>query len=257
MAVRYIRSGDVSLALETRGHGPRGLLFAHGWISSRRMWYELAAHLDETAFTLHLLDFRGCGTSDRPAEGHDLAGYASDLRAALDSIAGPVTLIGHSMGGKVAQFVALERPANVRDLVLVAPGTAAAHATSPGHRATAFAAFGSRVRIARFVRGAMRHDVAPHVFERLVDDALLAQREHWFGWYDDGRGADFSAELHRLELPTVIVAGDNDPLAPARLLRREVADRIPGALFVTFKGCGHNLPVEAPAPLAQLLGRLL
>src|SRR4051812_8102529 len=95
----------VHLCLETLGSGSTHLLFAHGWMSSKRMWYEVPSYLDLQKYTVHLLDFRGSGQSDRPLEGHDLQGYASDLRSALREIAQPLILIGHSAGGKISQFV--------------------------------------------------------------------------------------------------------------------------------------------------------
>ncbi len=253
--LRFIASGDVALALESRGSGPRALVFAHGWISSRRMWYDVVERLDPARFSAHLLDFRGTGHSDRPLQGHDLEGYACDLRAVLAEV-GPATLVGHSMGGKVAQYLAAGGMPQVERLVLVAPGSARAAGPSPRHRALAEAAFGSRARIERFQRGAMTRAVAPAVLERLVDDALVAQREHWFGWYDAGRGADFSAQVGRIAVPTVVVAGEHDPLAPPARLRRHVVEQIPGALLVTLRNAGHNLPVEAAQEVAGIIARL-
>ena len=253
--IRFVENGDVTLAVEVRGHGPRALLFAHGWISGRRMWYEVADRLDPARFTAHLMDFRGAGLSDRPLEGHDLDGYASDLRAALDAV-GPAVVVAHSMGGKIAQYVATERPANLERLVLIAPGTARAYAMNPKHRALAEAAFGSRKRIERFQRAAMTREVAPEVMERIVSDALLSQREAWFGWYDKGRTADFADRLDRIATKTVVVAGENDPLAPPQRVKRDVVDRIEGALFVNVRRAGHNLPVETPDEVAGVIERV-
>ncbi len=254
--MRYIDNGGVSLALETRGAGPHRLLFAHGWISSRRMFYEVTARLDPAQYTSYLLDFRGAGLSDRPAQGHDLFGYASDLRAAIDAVGGTVDLIAHSMGGKVAQYVAIEPPTHLRRLVLVAPGTARAYASSSRHRALAEAAFGSRVRIEQFQRAAMIRDIAPDAMERLIDDALVAQRESWFGWYDRGRAIDFSDRVGGIALPTIVVAGSRDPLTSTARLRRDVAGAIPGAVFVSLRDVGHNIPVEVPTELAGIIERL-
>jgi len=254
--VRYIDNGGVSLALETRGSGRRRLLFAHGWISSRRIFYDVVTRLDPTDYTSHLLDFRGAGLSDRPAEGHDLFGYAADLRAALDAAGGPIDLIAHSMGGKVAQYVALDPPPNLSRLILIAPGTARAYVTSVRHRALAEAAFGSRVRIERFQRAAMVRDIAPDAMERLIDDALVAQREAWFGWYDRGRAVDFATRLHEIKIPTIVIAGNRDPLAPLARLRRDVASTIGGAVFITLRDVGHNAPVEVPAEIAGIIERL-
>lgn len=253
--IRFVENRDVTLALEARGHGPRALLFAHGWISGRRMWYDVVERLDPARFTAHLLDFRGAGLSDRPLEGHDLDGYASDLRAALEAV-GPAVVVAHSMGGKVAQCVATERPANLEKLVLIAPGTARAYAMNPKHRALAEAAFGSRRRIERFQRAAMAREVAPEAMERIVSDALLSQREAWFGWYDKGRTADFSERLDRIAVKTVVVAGENDPLAPPARVKRDVVDPIDGALFVNLRRAGHNLPVETPDEIAGVIERV-
>ncbi len=254
--MRYLSNDGISLALESRGSGPRHVLFAHGWISSRRMFYDVVAKLDPAAITAHLLDFRGCGLSDRATEGHDLAGYASDLRTAIDANAGPVELVAHSMGGKVAQFVALDPPEHLARLVLVAPGSSRAATPRPAHRALAEEAFGSRVRIDRFLRAAMTREIAPNALSHLIDDALLASREAWFAWYDRGRLEDFSRRVGAISLPTIVVAGERDPLVPPQRLRRDVAGAIPGAVLVTLKNVGHNIPVELPSELATLIARL-
>jgi pimeloyl-ACP methyl ester carboxylesterase len=242
------------LALEQRGSGSRALLFAHGWISGRRMWYDVVDRLEPGRFTAHLLDFRGAGLSDRPADGHDLDGYASDLRAALAEV-GPAVVVAHSMGAKVAQYVATESAAAIDKLILVAPGSARAYREAPKQRALAEAAYGSRERIERFQRAAMTRIPEPEVMERIVDDALIAQREHWFGWFDRGRAADFADRLDQITVPTLVVAGEKDPLAPPVRVRRDVVEPIAGALMVNLHNAGHNLPVESPVELAQIVTR--
>ncbi len=253
--VRYLNNDGVALALETRGVGRRHLVFAHGWISSRRMFYDVVDRLDPETFTAHLLDFRGAGWSDRPVDGHDVAGYASDLRAAILDAGRRVTLIAHSMGGKIAQFVALDPPPNLERLVLVAPGTAKAMPQNERHRALAIETFGARARIDRFQRAAMVREIAPTSMERLIDDALIASREAWFGWYERGRGEDFFDRIGSIGVPTTVVAGELDTLAPPARLRRDVAGAIPGATFVMLRNVGHNIPVEMPAELAAIIER--
>ncbi len=256
MTLSYTKNGAVSLALETRGHGPSALVFAHGWISGRRMWYDVVERLDPARFTSYLLDFRGAGLSDRPPRAdHEFTDYANDLRAAIAATGRRVTVVGHSMGGKVAQFVALAPPDAVERLVLIAPGSPNAIAIEEKHRALATAAYGSREKIERFQRGAMAKTVAPETMARLVDDALVAQRETWEGWYESGRAIDFSAEMEAIALPTFILAGERDPLASPARVKRDVADRIRGSAFLTLKGVGHNMPVEAAGEIAMLLER--
>jgi 3-oxoadipate enol-lactonase len=251
----FIQNGSLRLSCERRGVGERHVLFVHGWISSRRMWYDVAERLDPQRFTLRLLDFRGCGRSDRPLEGHDLEGYASDLRAALATIDAPVTLVAHSMGGRLAQYIAAERPANLQRLILVATGTAHASRLAPQHRALTLETYGSRERIERFQRAAMQREPAPEAIERILDDALIASYEHWIGWYDRGRASDFSERLASITVPTLAIAGSNDPLAPPSRIKREVSAAIDGALFVQLRDAGHNLPIETPDDIADAIRR--
>lgn len=251
--VEFIDNGGVQLCIEHRGNGPRHILFLHGWISARRMWYDVADRLDGERFTMHLLDFRGNGSSDRPREGHDLLGYASDARAALEHIAAPTAIAGHSMGGKVAQFLASDRPQFLEKLLLVAPGTASGGRASQHHRSKALDTYGSRKRIEAFQRAAMARTVESRVMERLVDDALVSQWEHWCGWYDRGRFSEFIERLQKIDVPVLCIGGAKDPLVPPSRLKRDVAQAIPGCLLVTLRDAGHNLPVETPAEIAHAI----
>ena len=220
------------------------------------MWYDVVDRLDPLETTASLFDFRGAGLSDRPLDGHDLTGYASDLRCAIASIASPIEVVAHSMGAKVAQYVALDPPPNLHRLILIAPGSARAARPNERHRAEADAAFGRRTRIAAFQRTAMVREPSAETMERLIEDALIVQREAWYGWYERGRTADFIDRVPSIRVPTIAVAGDRDPLAPPLRVHHDVVERIPRARLVTFHEIGHNLPVEAPDELAGLLRQI-
>jgi len=221
------------------------------------MWDAAIAKLDLRRYTIHRFDARGCGRSDRPADGHSLDGYAADYEAILAHIAVPVTVIAHSMGGRIAQYLAARAHPLIERMLLVAPGSARGSRGNQRHRALALDAFGSRKRIARFVAGAMRRSVDATTREVLIDDALIASREHWFGWYDAGRALDFRDELGGIAVPTLVLAGASDPLATLPRLRTDVANRIAGSLFVVLRDCGHNVPIEAPAELAGAIDRFV
>lgn len=253
----YIDNKGVKLCLERRGSGPVPLLFVHGWISSRRMWYEVAERVDPERCTMYLLDLKGFGLSDRPAGGQHLYGYVDDLFAAIDAIEAPVNIIAHSMGGRIAQLAAVESPERIARMILVAPGAARGTKASKRRAELAMNAFGSRDRIEAFQRAAMSVAVAPEIMERLVNDALVAQREAWFGDPEHRQPIDFTDRLATIKAPVLCLAGAKDPLAPPLRVKSDVAAHIPGALLVTLRNVGHNLPVEAPGDVASAIERFL
>jgi len=218
------------------------------------MWYDVVDRLDVANFTVDLVDFRGCGRSVRPEAGHYLGGYASDLRAALASVPGPAAIVAHSMGGRIAQFIATERPGNLRRMILVAPGVAAASRLNEKQRALALSAFGSREKIERFQRAAMGGNVEGESMARIVDDALVCQREVWF-MAPGGRTVDFSSRRAQIGVPVLAIAAEKDPLAPPSRVKRDVASAIPGCVFLMLRHAGHNLPVEAPDEIAGAVDR--
>ena len=56
-------------------------------------------------------------------------------------------------------------------------------------------------------------------------------------------------------MATLAIAGDGDPLAPPSRIKRDVAEAIPGCLFVVLRGAGHNIPVERPTEVAEAVER--
>ncbi len=219
------------------------------------MWYDVVERMDPDAFTVHMLDFRGCGTSDRPMDGHTLTEYTWDARTALAWVDRPVVIVAHSMGGKVAQYLAAMRPDNLRGLLLAAPGTGHGGRRSERLRAIAMESYGSRVQIDKFQRSAMGVEWHEETMMRIIDDALIAQREHWIGWFDHGRFVDFRERLSNIAVPTLCIGGARDPLLPPTRLKTEVVQSIPDAIGVTLKHAGHNLPVEAPDEMTQAIVR--
>jgi pimeloyl-ACP methyl ester carboxylesterase len=153
----------------------------------------------------------------------------------------------------VAQYLAGDRPSNLAKLLLVAPGTASGGRPSERHRAAALDTYGSRRKIEAFQRAAMSRPLESSVMDRIVEDALVSQREHWYGWYDNGRFAEFMDRLRNIDVPALCIGGAKDPLVPPSRLKRDVAQAIANCLLVTLRDAGHNLPVETPAEIAQAI----
>ena len=100
-----IRNGDLRLAASVYGpFGAPDILCLHGISSSRDTWEEMVRRLEDR-YRVWTIDFRGHGHSDR-ADSYLLADYVTDATAALDYIGRPTIVVGHSLGGTTAVYLA-------------------------------------------------------------------------------------------------------------------------------------------------------
>src|SRR5271156_4877649 len=116
-----IRVGKVEIYAEEQGMGGPTLVFLHYWGGSRRTWSEVIGRLSDR-FRCVAVDLRGWGKSDHHAEDYSLSSQADDVEGVINALnLKDFILVGHSMGGKIAQILADRRPDGLRAVVLVAP----------------------------------------------------------------------------------------------------------------------------------------
>jgi pimeloyl-ACP methyl ester carboxylesterase len=202
------------------------------------------------------VDLRGWSRSNRLPGPYTLRRLADDTLAVIaDAGLGEYVLVGHSMGAKVAQLVAATRPSGLRRLVLVgpAPGKPAAEVTA-GYREALSHAYDSDESVA---------DARDHVLtatglpapikERIVSDSRSGAPEARVEWPLRGIAEDITADARLIDVPSLVVAGENDRVEPARVVRDNLLPYLSDAEFVVLPGTGHLIPLEAPAALAKLL----
>ena len=117
----FIQTPNLRIHYRVAGTGNVPLLLLHGNFGSWRWWQPLLQQVP-AGYRAYVPDLRGCGDSERPGYGHNIETLAADAQAftkALDFI--PEHIVGHSLGAAVALQLALEQPAQVRSLILVAP----------------------------------------------------------------------------------------------------------------------------------------
>ncbi|MFV2195149.1 alpha/beta fold hydrolase [Nocardiopsis sp. LOL_012] len=220
------------------------LLLVHGQSLDRTMWDGVAEELADR-YRVVRVDLRGTGESDAPVEAPYSTGLlAGDVLAVLDHAGlGRAHVYGFSMGGRVAQVLAATAPERVGALVLgaTAPG-GAREAERPAEAARALRqGAGSGFTGLLYTPGwAAEHPEAVAVM--VPRNPPRARRRH----YEASLAHDAWDLLPRIQAPTLVLHGGDDPLTPvvnARLL----ADRIPGARLRVFPGARHGYLHEARA----------
>ena len=255
-------------AAGTRGAG-EPVVFLHGFPTSGHLWNEVVAQMP-AGHRIVVVDLLGYGRSDPPGpRSLSLRAHANRVVGLLDALGiSSACIVGHDVGGGIAQSLAVHWPERVSRLALV--------------DSVAFTGWPARdVRIARallpLVRRLPTNWLLPIVradLERGYSDASRAG--HSIDKYqrpfnsDEGRTVflthlasldsretqELAARLNEIAVPTAIVWGADDPFLPLALGRR-LAASIPGATFDVINDARHFTPEDSPREVAQILGGLL
>jgi pimeloyl-ACP methyl ester carboxylesterase len=238
---------------------PRDIVLLHGWPNSGRVWEAFAERMERAApFRLFAPTFRGFGDSDHPDDGYTCTRFAEDVIEILGELKLPrYALIGHSMGGKIAQLVAARGPERLAALALFCPVPLIASPVPEEKKATQRAIYGDAAKTRELLTGMSARPLSDEKLAPLVEDGLRASQKAWNGWIDPMREEDFTDELARIAVPTIVYHGAKDPLRTEQDMRSKVVERIPGAQLETLPHDGHLPHIEEPAALALLLVNFL
>ena len=255
-------------AAGSRGAG-EPIVLIHGFPTSGHLWNGVVPLLP-AGHRVVVLDLLGFGRSDRPVAGTmDLRSHADRLIAVLDALGiNFACVVGHDLGGGIAQIAAVRQPHRVSRLGLV--------------DSVAFDAWPTRdVKIARAMLPLTRHLPPSWIHTIVRADLLRGYEDHEKGVHDvdlylrpfldtDGRDAlmahllaldcaDTAAIAPRLKdivSPTAIIWGERDPFLPASLGERLRA-AIPKSTLTVIPNARHFTPHEAASAVAHEIGLLL
>jgi len=258
---RVIEIDGGAVAVDEAGAGGRPLLLVHGFTGAR---IDFADHLDALAdagWWVVAPDLRGHGESFQPAEesAYDLDAFAADVWALVDALGWErLVLLGHSMGGMIAQVAALARPEALDGLVLMDT------THGPLDLDRDLAALGAQI-----VRdGGM--PAVKEVLDSMGDEGplttpahlrLLAERP---GYREEGDRKFLSCspamyaamlgqlldqtdridDLAGLDVPTLVIVGEQD--RPFLDASEAMAAKIPGARLAVLPDAGHSPQFENP-----------
>ena len=227
-------------------------VFLHHFGGSGRTW-EPVVELLEGTFHCVAIDLRGFGASSA-ADSYRVSEMADDVLAVIQQLRlRRFVLIGHTMGGKVAQALASRQPSGLEGLVLVASSPPTPEPMEDAERERLLNAYGKRDAAIQTNQKIAKLPINTADLETLIEDNLRCAETAWRAWLEVGSKEDISNLVSAIACPTLIVAGGADEGLPALTLEREIKTRILGSTLEIIPGSGHLLPLEAAVALAGLI----
>jgi len=255
-------------AAGTRGTGDPVILL-HGFPLSSRLWHAVARDFP-AGHRLVIVDLPGYGRSDPPSPARTSCGAnAAAILALLDNLGiQRAVIVGHGVGGGIAQAFAIQWPDRVSALALV---SSAGFGVAPRGMARLARALGPLARfvppklLAGLVQGSVRRGFEDPDRSRLTLDTCLRHFTTTAG--RDALAAQLTAigqcdtkawskRLGEIRAPTAVIWGEDDPFYPIGLGER-LAAAIPGATFENFRGAAHFVPEDQPDHLQRALNQLM
>ena len=253
---------DVRLYYELLGDG-EPLLLIPGLGSTCRLWDPIAPELARR-FSLILPDNRDVGRSVGRRQPNSLSDFAADLIELLDELqVERANVVGISLGGVIAQQLAVEHPDRVNRLVLIST----AHRFGPYLRDIS-ALLGRclyRMPYALFQRTMELLGTAPAYYDSHIEEVerkieemrvVHAPRSAVVRQLRCLAVSEIDRSCYRIAAPTLVLSGEYDALVP-NCYGQRMAGEIPGSEFRVLAGCGHNPVTEDPTLMLALLNEFL
>jgi len=235
----------------------RPVVFSHGWPLSSDAWDGQMLFLATRGFRVIAHDRRGHGRSSQPFDGNDMDTYADDLAALIEHLdLRDIVMVGHSTGGgEVARYIGRHGTARVAKAVLLGavPPQMLKTASNPG--GLPMEVFdGIRAGVAAD-RSQFYKDLTIPFYSANRPGANVSQGLRDSFWLQGMQGGikgqfdcikqfsetDFSDDLRKFDVPTLIVHGDDDQIVPIDDSARLAAQLVKQSTLKVYAGASHGL----------------
>lgn len=233
------------------------VVFSHGWPLNADAWDDQLRFVVDHGFRAIAHDRRGHGRSTQTAAGHDMDTYADDLAAVIEALdLRNVVLVGHSTGGgEVTRYVGRHGTERVAKLVLVG-------AIPPLMLKTEDNPAGTPIEVFDAIRAGVAGDRSQYYRDLSIPfyganrpgaNVSEGVRDAFWLWsmqvglkgaYDCIKvfsETDLSADLAKIDVPTLFIHGDDDQIVPIDASARRAVQMVPGAMLKVYPGGAHGL----------------
>jgi 3-oxoadipate enol-lactonase len=249
-----IQSNGIQINVKETGSGSPALVFLHYYGGSSRTWDDVIAALPGTYRTV-APDHRGWGHSDAPATGYGLKDLADDAANVIATLGlKRFVLIGHSMGGKIAQLLASRNPSGLIGLVLVAPAAPGPLEVTDAMLEQMLGAYKTRESVGFAIDNALAaKPLSARHREQVIEDSLRGSPQARDAWPLYACREDIRAEVASISVPTVVIAGEFDRVDSLDMHKTLLLPHFPHATLHVVPSTGHLLPLESAEEVAALI----
>jgi non-heme chloroperoxidase len=235
----------------------RPVVFSHGWPLNANVWDPQLTFMASNGFRAIAHDRRGHGRSSQPWDGNTMDGYADDLAAVIEALdLRDAVLVGHSTGGgEVVRYIGRHGTGRVSKVVLVGAIPPLMLKTADNPDGTPIEVFdGLRAQVLAD-RSQLFADLSAPFFgsNRSGSDVSQGVRdEFWLMGMQVGLKAaydcieqfsesDFNSDLRRVDVPMLVIHGDDDQIVPIDASARPTAEIVDRAELKVYPGASHGL----------------
>ncbi len=248
----------VSIYYKDWGKG-QPVVFSHGWPLTADAWEDQMVFLSANGYRTIAHDRRGHGRSDQTWDGNEMDTYADDLAQLIEALdLKDVIMIGHSTGGgEVARYIGRHGTKRVAKAVLVGavPPVMVKKTNNPG--GLPLSVFDGIRDGVTADRSQFFKDLTTPFFGANRDGAKVSQGVRDSFWMQGMMGGlkseldcikafsetDFTEDLKKFDVPTLILHGDDDQIVPIDASARKTVDLVKGSILKVYKGGDHGLAV--------------
>lgn len=224
------------------------VIFLHGITDS---WHSFESVLPLLPANIHAfaISQRGHGDSERPAEGFLPKDFADDVAAFIQQKKlGSAIIVGHSMGGFMAQQFAALHPKLTKALVII--DSDAAFTDNPGmpefhQQVMQLSGSIDKQFMDEFQKATLAKPIDPVYYEKLVAEGMKVPVRVFQAALSGMMGADLTKDIQKIKVPTLIFWGDQDTFC-LRKDQDEMLRNIKNSRLLVYKGTGHALHWEQP-----------
>ena len=256
----------VSIFYKDWGVG-RPIVFSHGWPLNSDAWEDQMLFLAENGYRVIAHDRRGHGKSEQSWNGNDMETYASDLGQLIDYLdLKDAILVGHSTGGgEVARYIGKNGTKRVAGAILIGAVTPTMLKTEKNPDGVPMSVFdgirdGVRTDRAQFFKdftipffGANRDGakVSEGMRNSFVTLGMQASLKAVYDCIVAFSETDFTEDLKKIDVPVLILHGDDDQIVPIDITAKRAVNLAPKAELKIYEGGSHALPATEKAQIGK------